>query len=353
MAAGRKIPGLGAIVAALVLAGSLVGAWFLLRLEPEPPPDPDSIAQLDVVCHGRIDSLNPIVSLEPIIPGRVAEVFVKDGQSVGQGEALMRLDDEAAKLREEEAAVAVEVADLDLQSARQEAASHPSRLAAAEASSKAADARALASQKLFEERKAQHKMFMTGTPAELAAAEAEVAQYQQLAAAERARVRELKDINPQLGVDAAEARKRSALIAQKQAAKMVRDCVLTAPSKGTVLRVQVSVGETIAPTGLQPALVFRPDGPFVVRAEIEQEFLGRVRAGMPAEVKDDARPNAPTWKGHVLRVGDWVARKRSVVLEPGEINDVRTIECVITLDGTPEGILIGQRVRTRIGATGN
>src|SRR2546427_6836152 len=35
-------------------------------------------------------------------------------------------------------------------------------------------------------------------------------------------------------------------------------------------------------------------------------------------------------------------------LEPGELNDVRTVECVVTLD-SHEGLLVGQRVRVRLG----
>ena len=102
------------------------------------------------------------------------------------------------------------------------------------------------------------------------------------------------------------------------------------------------------PGGLQQAIVFRPDGPLVVRAELDQEFLGRVRAGMTATVTDDVRPDAPVWKGKVEGVGNWVARRRSIVLEPGEMNDVRTVECIIALEGKPEEMLIGQRVRVRI-----
>ena len=63
--------------------------------------------------------------------------------------------------------------------------------------------------------------------------------------------------------------------------------------------------------------------------------------------RSSAAPLIPT--GTVLRVGNWVARKRTVLLDPGEVNDVRTVECVIALDGSPDGLLVGQRMRVRIG----
>jgi hypothetical protein len=47
-------------------------------------------------------------------------------------------------------------------------------------------------------------------------------------------------------------------------------------------------------------------------------------------------------------VGHIVAPRRTVLLEPGELNDVRTVECVITLEGGTESLLVGQRMRVRI-----
>jgi hypothetical protein len=70
---------------------------------------------------------------------------------------------------------------------------------------------------------------------------------------------------------------------------------------------------------------------------------------MKALVLDDVRSDSPTWTGTVLRLGNWVARKRSVLFDPGEVNDVRTLECIIALDKKPEGLLLGQRMRVRIG----
>jgi multidrug resistance efflux pump len=185
----------------------------------------------------------------------------------------------------------------------------------------------------------------------LIASEAELNQVKYLKSAELSRLEELKaaEMNLKLKVKAAETRRTMAEIARRQAEKAVRDSILLAPTSGVVLRVQTSRGESVVPSGIQPPIIFRPDSPLVVRAELEQEFLGRVRRGMKATIRDDARANSPTWTGTVLRVGNWVARKRTVVLDPGEVNDVRTVECVIALDGSPEGLLVGQRMRVRIG----
>jgi multidrug resistance efflux pump len=276
------------------------------------------------------------------------EWVIEEGTSVQAKAELMRLNDETARLRVQEAEAVVEGADAEVEAAKQEAAAFPARVQSAVKSAEAAAARVKAAEELLREREAQQSL-MTITRAELAALRAEVAQLQQLAAAEKTRAGELAASDPNLRVRAAQARKTAAEVARTQARNALRDCTLTAPTDGVVLRVQVSVGESVTPGGFQPVIVFRPVSPLVVRAELDQEFLGRVEPGMRATIRDDARADTPTWTGKVERVGAWVARKRSIVLEPGEVNDIRTVECVITLDGPTDGLLIGQRVRVRIG----
>jgi hypothetical protein len=68
---------------------------------------------------------------------------------------------------------------------------------------------------------------------------------------------------------------------------------------------------------------------------------------MPAVIKDDTRADSPAWVGRVQRIAGWVAPRRSVLLEPGELNDVRTAEVVIALDPSPHPLWIGQRVQVR------
>jgi multidrug resistance efflux pump len=349
VAEARKLPGFGAVLVGLLLLGSLVGVWWwLFRPKPETPTDPAALAELDVVCLGRIDGVNPVVSLEPSVPGKVVEIIAPEGKVVSANAPLLRLDDEAAKLRLSEAEAAVEGADVELRAAKQEAAGFATRKEVAEAGLQVASARVKTAEKLLDERKKQ-QMFTMITPAELAAYESEVDQIRQLEAVERARVKELAGMDPELRVAGARVKQRTAGIALQQAKNALRDCVLTAPTDGTVMRVMVSVGETVAPGGLQPAVLFRPASPLVVRAQLDQEFLGRVHPGMKATVRDDARADAPPRGGTVERVGNWVARKRTMVLEPGEMNDVRTVECVIRLDGPTDGLLVGQQVRVRIG----
>jgi multidrug resistance efflux pump len=344
---GRRFIRPGWVLAVLLLVVPVGAvAWWLNRPKPAAGPAPDS-TELDVVCLGRIDSLVPVASLDPGTPGRVVKV-VAEGAVVTKDDPLLWLDDTTPKLRVEEAQAAVSAAAAERDAAKLELKLQPLRKTAQKAAVAAAQEKIDAAERLLDQRKSQQQFNMV-TPAELFAAEAEVRQLKQLKGAEEARLAELDAADPGLKVRATEAKLAAAEVARRQADRAVAECVLRAPSGGVVLRVQTSPGEAVAPGSPQPPIVFRPNGPLVVRAELEQEFLGRVRPGMKATVRDEFRPDAPAIGGTVSRVGQWVARKRAVVLEPGELGDVRTVECVIGLDSPPPDLLVGQRVRVRIG----
>ena len=343
-----RIPGLGAVLFLIVLAVPLVGiVWWVSRPpggagQPGPPA-----TELDVVCLGRVDGLKPVIPLEPSVPGKVVAIYAVEGQHVEAGSELLRLDDETPRLRVEEATAAVTAAAVEVEAARQESKRHPLRRDAQKAAVSAAADRVAAARRLLDAKRTA-KTFGTVTAAELLAAESEVRQFEQLEEVERARLRELEATDPGLAVRAAEAKETMARVALRLAEKAVRDCTLLAPTAGTVLRVRASPGQSIAPGSPQAPIDFRPEGPLVIRAELEQEFLGRVKEGLKATIHDHARSDSPTWTGTVSAVGRVVAARREVLSEPGEPNDRRTVECIITLDGQTESLLIGQRMRVRI-----
>ena len=115
------------------------------------------------------------------------------------------------------------------------------------------------------------------------------------------------------------------------------------------MRLQVGVGEWLGSVPKQSAVQFLPAGPRIVRAEVEQEFANRVSVGQAAEVHDDSKAG-PTWRGKVARMSDWYTHRRSIVQEPLQFNDVRTLECIIQLDAHAQMPKIGQRVRVLLGS---
>ncbi len=134
----------------------------------------------------------------------------------------------------------------------------------------------------------------------------------------------------------------------EQAQYALDECLLKAPRRGTVLRLLVGPGDVLGSQSKQPAVQFAAEGPQIVRADVEQEFIGRVALGESATVQDETNLNRE-WKGKVERIADWVTQRRSVMQGPLDFSDVRTVEVILTLDSGQPPLRIGQRVRVRIG----
>lgn len=81
------------------------------------------------------------------------------------------------------------------------------------------------------------------------------------------------------------------------------------------MRLSLQVGEVLAPQPKAPPLVLCPAGPRIVRAEVEQEWIGRVAVGQEVTFQDDATSDGPTWTGKVIAVADWMAPRRIEVTQ--------------------------------------
>ena len=329
----------------LVVPLAVVG-WWLSR--PAAPNSLVTIDELDVLCTGRVDSSGMVVSLEPSQAGRVLKIYAQENKPLDKGQEILRLDDSTAKARLLQATAGVDGAKVDLASAEKEAQRFPEQLEARRALGAAAKARVDQAKKLVEQRKAQQQITPL-TKIEQEGLEAQVRELESLELADRLQLADIeKNLNPQWRIDAAKARLDAAKADQQLAQKSVEDCVMRAPSAGRILRLQTSEGALLMPGGYPAAIVFVPAGPLVVRAELDQEFIGRVREGMTVEVRDDGRANGPMYPGRIKSMSRWVAQRRTMILDPGEINDVRTVECLVELQSSIDELFIGQRMRVRI-----
>lgn len=357
MADGRRGPGVWTVLGLILLAGSVgVSAWWLRRPKPEPEGPAASAADLlDVYCTGRVDAAKQVIPLEPSVAGRVVKIGdeVAEGAAVSVGKEIFRLDDTAAQARLAQARAAVEAARIELDAANADKQRFARQVEAKRHLIAAASHRVEAAKKALEQREEQNKVTPLGK-AERAAIQAQILELEELEKAEKLQLQEIEDREAKgqgndLRIRAADAKLRAAQADETLADKAVRECVVVAPDAGTVLRLQVSVGSIVGPGSPVAPVVFAPAGPLVVRAEVDQESLGRVRVGMAATVQDENRPDGPALKGRVKALSRYVAQKRTFVLEPGEVNDVRTVECVIELDSPgAEELWIGQRMRVRI-----
>lgn len=349
MAERGRTPGLFILLAVILLIGSLgVAGWFFFVPRTEPTP-PLRAEDLDVVCTGRVDAPQMVISLDPSQAGRVIDVFVTEGQEVQADQPILKMDDSLAVHRRKQAEAAVTAATIDRDRAKAEAERFPDTIRMRRAMVAAAAAQVSAAEKNLDAQRALSGVQKLGE-AQVAAMEANVRQLQELKKAEDIGLEQLekaeKDKFPELAVKAAAARLSAAEADLDLAKKAERECVLLAPARGQILRLQATKGGNLVP-GYVPSVVFAPAGKRIVRAEIDQEYLAKVKEGQAAVLEDETRMDSPTWKGKVKSVSKWVAQRRTLILEPGEINDVRTLEAVIEPDDDKD-LVIGQRMRITI-----
>jgi multidrug resistance efflux pump len=135
-----------------------------------------------------------------------------------------------------------------------------------------------------------------------------------------------------------------------QARLAAENYVLRAPGDGTILRVLADEGSVFGGQSRQPAVWFQPQGPLVVRADIDQEFVSQVRVGQVCELQDETSPTR-TWTGRVVRLAQAYLPKRPMPMNDAILttDPARTLETVIEVTSAGDvPLLVGQRVRVTI-----
>jgi multidrug resistance efflux pump len=265
---------------------------------------------------------------------------------VSAGTELLRLDDRLPRFHLQEAEADVSAARKHLAEARKLPEQHQRKIRQQQAAIEAIHHR-LAAARYVRDRKDELVKINQINAAEARAAAEAVKELEAAEQGEREKLAELQASDPTVGVVAAEAALQAREARREQAAYALEECTLKAPCDGTVLRILVGPGDLVSLQAKQPALFFLPAGPRIVRAEIEQEYAHRVTVGQQAFIEDDSR-TCGAWEGRVVRISDWYTQRRSILLDPLQFNDVRTLECIIEIAPGPVPPRIGQRVRVVI-----
>jgi multidrug resistance efflux pump len=338
-------------VLALALLAALAagGNWFFhLRLSDRTSAADDSTATVSdyeahVVCSGHVDVEFGVRALHPAQIGRVLEVLVHDGDQVEEHQPLLRLDEGSAKLLVREAEADVKAAQEQLKQAGLAPAQHRARLAQQRAAVEATERRLSAARSSLERLRNLAKAHQA-SEAEASAASDHVLELKAALRAEHEKLHELEIVDPQIAIRAAEESVAAKQARWEHTQRALDECTLRAPAAGEVLRVLNGPGDLLGLQRKEPAVLFAPRGRRFIRAEVTQEFADRVHIGLPAIIQDDARA-IRTWNGHVQRVSDWYTQRRSVMHEPLQVNDVRTLECIVAVEPGQPPLRIGQRVR--------
>jgi HlyD family secretion protein len=294
----------------------------------------------DAVTLGRVEPRSGEIKIAAPLPGgRIAEVLVKANEDVFAGELLVRLDDEEAVAR---------VAEADAQVALHKRARNDQSAPAASADRrKAEDTAADSERSLADARSALDKAAAdmragSASKGDLEAARAAVSRAQDRLRERQdalAKLKALADtplptrLEGELNVAQAEWRVAQAALEKTQ---------IRAPADGVVLRVGARKGELAMPT-VEPALLVIGDvSALRVRAEVNEQDLGRIRAGQSVLVRAAAF-HGRQFDGKVSSVARVVGPSRINSGDPRKFNDVDVLEVVVDLPD-PGPLVVGEQV---------
>jgi multidrug resistance efflux pump len=318
-------------------------------------PGAPAAGSKSLVCYGFVDIDGGVTPLYPLQQGRVEKVYVKENQVLSDKDdlKLLKLDDTLAKQRLEEAAADLKAAEDQLTVAKDAPRQHELKVEQQKEAIAAMEAD-LNGAKSAQERAESLVKIKQLTEQEFNVIKQRVLKAEAGLRAEQKKLKELEELDrPQLQINRAEqdVAAKKARVAQAQYA--VDECVLRAPGPGTVLQVLVNPGMVLGAQPTQPAIVFMPKkDSLIIRAEVEQEFAGRVAENQDVSVQEE-NSTKQTWHGKITQIARWYAQRRASQSETLRIsNDVHTLECIITLkDVKPDQseLRVGQRVRVMIG----
>ncbi len=336
------------IGAALIVAAVRFSRMAAAPAAPPASAGPAAPSGEGVVCFGTVDLEHGLASLCPLQQGRVAEVLVAENQQVAQGAELLRLEDGLARQRLAEAEAGVALAGSHLRQARSQPEIHRRRFAQPQATRDAMASR-VAAARLALDREEKLAKSVVIPEADKSISEEKVREMEAMERAEAERLAELEAQDVEFEIRHAEYELKAAEARRDQAKLTLEECRVRAPQPGTVLRILAGPGDIVGGAPGQPAVLFAADGPQVIRATVEQEFASRVKEGESALVHDEADPTA-TWRGRVARLAGWYSQRRTVLHDPSQLSDVRTLECVIVLEPGQPRLRLGQSVRISIGS---
>lgn len=355
MARVNRTTGILLTVMVLLLVGTVAGSFHFV---PPSKPDealPDDTRRPDAFGRGRVDNASGVSTPVPGVPaGVIASVDVKEGEEVKAGRTLYKLDDRLAQEKLHEAKLGVLAAQKHQLMAKQAAAEFQSKLRIQRSIVATAKTTWEQVSKIYLKKKKTNDD-LKGMDTEVMVAELEV---RKAAHAHEIAVEALNEMErndpSQNAIELADLEFKKAELAVKAAERLLEQHVVKAPCNGFIAHLDLNVGEQFPsmPNAMQPRpkIVFLPDAPLIVRADIEQSRARYVQPGMPVTIRDHDPSNDQAWEGEVVSLSRWVIRPKTILIEPDQINDARSREVVIRLKCSPAEFpfVVGADVRVQI-----
>jgi HlyD family secretion protein len=297
-----------------------------------------------VTCLGRIDPevirVMPPASSFPA-PPPVAEVLIKEGSRVTNGQTLMVLEN-LQRLRTVWDAARADAQAAELRLERTKGPVRESEIASQAAEVERFQAELELARKDFARAEELHKGGAI-TQAEFDRNRWLLTAREKESESAQARLASLKQAR---GLDEriAEAELQSARAHAQHAEAEMNQSLVRAPIDGLVIKILAKPGERPATDG---AVELAKTEPMYVTAEIYETDIRYVQPGQRAEMTTPASPEP--FKGVVESLGFKVGHNKVQDADPASVADARVVEAKIRLDNNPwASRLIGGRVHVRI-----
>ena len=323
---------------------------FPARSEPAPAPPlaapPTAPFMPAVAAAGVVEAETENIAIGTPIAGIVVEVFVEVGRLVQKGDPLFRLDDRElkAELATRQAQVAVMQADL----ARLEAAPRPEQLPVAEAELREAQARV---GETLDRLRRVRNLIESGAVSVEESVQAQ--QQYELAVAARdrsqAQLNLLKQGTWQYELAVARARLEQAQAEVAQTQINLDRLIVRALVKGRVLQVNVRPGEFVGSQREETLILLGSTAHLHVRTDIDEYDISRFHPHAPAIAMLKGNPEI-RFPLEFVRVEPFVIPKRSLTGENTERVDTRVLQVIYRVEGGTDQLYVGQQVDVYIDA---
>jgi ABC exporter DevB family membrane fusion protein len=354
-----------------IVAAVGLGAW---RAWPRVFPPPTLVVAggtilETVVATGRVSPLTE-VTLANGIPGRIKSVLVKDGDRVEKGQPVIVFDDHELIAEVRTAEARLETARAEVQTARRavEAArarwvdvksgARPQEIERARA--EVAEARQRAETTETERKRLAQLVandYVSRSQHDTMAMEAAVAKAR-LRVAEESLALLLAGPKPETVAAAwsqvaeaesamarAEVHVRQAAAERDRARAAVRTATVQATVNGKVTKKLVEAGEAVDIS--MPLMVLGDTSKIIVKADVDETDLGKLRVGQQAEVTADTYAGR-VFQAVIYEIAQAVGKRKVRPEDPIKIQDMKVLETKLELLEGSEELKFGMTVDVKI-----
>lgn len=281
-----------------------------------------------VLAAGLVEPVGEEVKVGSELDGKLARVLVEEGDLVNRGQTLAVLENGDYRARVALAEASLRESEATMEKLRNGSRAEDRR--EAQALLREAEAHFETAQAEAERRRGLlARGAVSRSEYDLTARDAAAARARVDAARERVSVA-LDQTRPE-DLRRAEAEVASARARRDEAAALLAKTYLHSPLDGRILRKYRKTGESVTAGGDSPVVSLGDTRTLVVRVDVDETDVAKLRIGQPAWVRADAYGDA-RFTGRVIRIGQALGRKNIRTDEPTERVDTKVLETLVQLD---------------------